>query len=134
MERFRSVNVERGGRRSSGAEAYRCLLYEDGVEQLADAGGGKTVVKRRDLSVEAAREVIEAGGKLEHYDLVRCRVRWFTEGAALGSEGFLRLVLGEIGGERKLRRRPVFGRKSQRGKQGVSGWFSLSRLRGRGVG
>ena len=123
--------TKRGRRKSSGAEAYRCLLYGEGVEQLADAAGGKTVVKRRGLSVETAREVIEAGGKLGHYDLVRCRVRWFTEGAALGSEGFLRRVLGEIGGERNLRRMPVFERM---GKKGVSGWFSLCRLRGRGVG
>ena len=124
---------KRGGRNSSGAEAYRCLLYADGVEELADAGGGGVVVRRRGISAEAAREVIDAGGKLGHFDLVRCRVRWFTEGAALGSEGFLRRVLGEAGAGDgvELRALPVVGREKA---GGGSGWFSLCRLKKAGVG
>ena len=122
--------AKRGGRKSSGAEAYRCLLYEDGLEQLADTGG-KTIVKRRGISAEAAREVIDAGGKLGHFDLVPCRVRWFSEGAALGSEKFLNRVLESTRGELKLRVLPIVGRK---GKTGGAGWFSLCRLRRTGVG
>ena len=105
--------TKRGGRKSSGAEAYRCLLYEDGVEQLADAGG-RTLVRRRGLSAEAAREVIGAGGKLGHFDLVRCRVRWFTEGAALGSESFMRRVLRGAGDELKWRSLPIVGKAGAR--------------------
>ena len=122
--------VKRGGRKSSGAEAYRCLLYEDGVEQLAEAGG-KTVVRRRGLSAEAAREVIAAGGRLGHFDLVRCRVRWFTEGAALGSESFLHRVLSGAGDELKCRSLPIVGKA---GAKSGTGWFSLCRLRSTGVG
>jgi len=122
--------AKRGGRMSSGAEAYRYLLYEDGVEQVVEAGG-KTVVVRRGITAEAAREVIEAGGKLGHFDLVRCRVRWFTEGAALGSESFLRRVLGAVRDDLDLRSLPIVGGK---GDKGGAGWFSLCRLRGAGVG
>jgi hypothetical protein len=125
--------AKRGGRKSSGAEAYRYLLYEDGVEQLADVGG-KTVVTRWGMSAEAARKVIDAGGRLGHYHLVRCRVRWFSEGAALGSERFLRRVLGELGDGSTLRPLPIVGRKGSAGKTSGSGWFSLCRLRRAGVG
>ena len=122
--------TKRGGRKSSGAEAYRCLLYEDGVEQLADAGD-RTVVRRRGLSAEEAREVISAGGKLGHFDLVRCRVRWFTEGAALGSGSFLHRVLREAGDDLKARSLPIVGSK---GNKNGAGWFSLCRLRRTAVG
>jgi REP element-mobilizing transposase RayT len=122
--------TKRGGRKSSGAEAYRCLLYEDGVEQRADAGG-RTLVRRRGLSAEAARKVIGAGGKLGHFDLVRCRVRWFTEGAALGSESFLRRALQEAGDDLKLCPLPIVGKE---GAKTGTGWFSLCRLRRAGVG
>jgi putative transposase len=126
--------AKRGGRKSSGAEAYRCLLYADGVEQLAEAGG-KTLVRRRGISAEAAREVIAAGGKLRHFDLVRCRVRWFTEGAALGSESFLRRVLREVDGGLKPRSLPIGGKGGEgAGGESGSGWFSLSRLRRAGLG
>jgi putative transposase len=123
----------RGKRTHSGAEAYRCLLYEDGIERLAEIGG-KEVTKRRGLSAEAAREVIDAGGKLGHFDLVRCRVRWFTEGGALGSESFLRRVLGTGADRIKLRTLPVGGAKASRSAKGAPGWFSLSRLKKFGVG
>ena len=118
---------KRGKRKHSGAEIYRCLLYEDGIEQLAEVGG-KVVTKRRGLTVQAAREVIEAGGKLGHFDLVRCRVRWFTEGGALGGESFLRRLIGEANERVKLRSLPV-GRAD-----GEFGWFSLGRLRNSGLG
>ena len=120
---------KRGKRKHSGAEAYRCLLYGDGIERLAEEGG-----KRHGLSAEAAREVIDAGGQLGHFDLVRCRVRWFTEGGALGSERFLRRVLGAAAGGMKLRTLPVGGAKAPKRAKGTPGWFCLSRLRKSGIG
>ena len=118
---------KRGKRKQSGAEAYRCLLYEDGIERLVEVGG-KVVTQRAGISAEAAREVIGAGGKLGHFELVRCRVRWFTEGTALGSESFLVHVLGKAGDQAKPRRLPVAG------AGGKPSWFSLSRLKLGGVG
>ena len=85
---------------------FCCLLYEDGIGQLAEVGG-KIVTKRRGLSAGAACEVIEAGDQLGHFDLVRCRVRWFTECGALGGESFLQQVLGEAGERMKLRLLPA---------------------------
>ena len=86
------------------------------------------VTRRIGISAEAAREVIGAGGKLGHFQLVRLRVRWFTEGAALGSESFLVRVLGAAGDRAKPRTLPVAG------AGGKPAWFSLSRLKMGGVG
>ena len=128
--------LKRGGRKHSGSEAYRCLLYEDGIGRAAEAAGRPGVV-RRGISVEEAREVIGRGGRLSHYELVRCRVRWFTEGVAIGSRGFLRRAL-EGGADPianvdvdALRPLPADAAGSS---AGGGGWFSLSRLRRMGVG
>jgi putative transposase len=121
---------KRGGRKHSGSEAYRCLLYGDGIGRAAEAPGGPGV-GRRGIAVEEAREVIGRGGRLSHYDLIRCRVRWFTEGVAIGSRGFLRRALESDTAPNvdveALRPVPAEG-----GGSGV--WFSLSRLRRMGVG
>jgi hypothetical protein len=36
--------------------------------------------------------VLNSGGKLSRADLLRCRVRWFSAGAAIGSKGFVERV------------------------------------------
>jgi hypothetical protein len=33
--------------------------------------------------------VLKSGGKLSRADLLRCRVRWFSDGVAIGSKGFV---------------------------------------------
>lgn len=126
-----------GGRKSSGGEAYRCLLYEDGVERAGSEAMGKPPA-RRGISVDEAREVIAAGGRLSHYELVRCRVRWLSEGVALGSRSFLRKALeheqalgqGDSGAT-VVRPFPAGGDGDG---NGGGAWFTLSRLRQRGIG
>lgn len=113
-----------GRRNQSGSAAYRCLLYEEGMEEAVGSSTGR----RRGIEIDEARKVIARGGHLRPSELLKHRVRWFSEGRALGSEGFLRKVLG--GGEKleSPRALPV----DQEGEG--SAWFSLSRLRGQGIG
>ena len=47
---------------------------------------------KRRLPREKALEVLAAGGRLSKADFVRCRVRYFTDGAAIGTKGFVESV------------------------------------------
>lgn len=67
----------------SGAAAlreHRTLLF----------GKGADSAKSKCLDRQGAIEVLEAGGVLPMCDLLRCRVRYFTDGAVLGSPEFVR--------------------------------------------
>ncbi len=75
-----------GWRRAGAAEAYRCLLHDEGRE-IKDAQN-ETVV-RPGVSAESVRAVRAAGGKLSPAELVRHRVRYFTDGIILGSKEFV---------------------------------------------
>ncbi|MCK5920643.1 MAG: hypothetical protein KAG66_06860, partial [Methylococcales bacterium] len=87
-------------------------------------------VVRRGISTEGARKVIDADGRLSHFQAVRCRMRWFTEGVAFGSAGFLRRVLEDGVDVDDLKPLPL----SLPGEGGSEPWFSLSRMRRMGVG
>ncbi|MGI9240187.1 MAG: transposase [Verrucomicrobiales bacterium] len=114
-------------RRQSGAAAYRCLLYRGGMEGVDQSAPGAKKL-RAGISIESAREVIASGGALSLRELVACRVRWFTEGVALGSEKFVRRVQGTGASPALLRSLPVdVG-------DGEPPWFNLSRLTKRGIG
>jgi hypothetical protein len=54
---------KRGKRKHSGAEAYRCLLYEDGVEQLAEVAG-KVVTKHNVSATAPAQFTASSNGRL----------------------------------------------------------------------
>jgi REP element-mobilizing transposase RayT len=79
-------NGQRGEWRSAG-RAYRCVMFglgEEGAEEAEDGSRG-----RRGISSEEVRRAWESGGKLPVAYLLRCRVRYFTDGLAIGSEGFV---------------------------------------------
>ncbi|MFT5852968.1 MAG: putative transposase [Verrucomicrobiales bacterium] len=61
---------------------YRKILFGIGEEHSARAG----------LSREAVASVWAAGGKLSLAQLLRCRVRYFCDGLAVGRESFLESV------------------------------------------
>ncbi len=65
---------------------YRTLLYAAGEERCAAEGG--QVIR---LGFEAAEvgRVLEAGGTLTLQQVLRCRVRYFTDGLALGGKAFV---------------------------------------------
>jgi len=75
-----------GWKSAGAAEAYRCLLHTDGRE-VKDAQ--KQNVIRHGVSPESARAVLAEKGKLSTAELIRLRVRYFTDGVILGSREFV---------------------------------------------
>lgn len=80
-------------------ERWRCYLF--GVpfserareEELArEKGGGSADIFRRRISREKSLEVLQSGGRLKREDYLRCRVRYFSDGAALGRKEFVEAV------------------------------------------
>jgi hypothetical protein len=63
------------------------------------------------MSLEEVREVREAGGELSRAALLRCRVRYFSDGVAIGSKGFVAESFGLkrdcFGMKRKDGARPI---------------------------
>ena len=82
-----------GTRKSAGwrraAKAYRLTLFGAGEERLGGATVDGTAKRRRGFTQKQIDRVLEKGGSLPLPVLLRCRVRYFTEGAALGGRGFL---------------------------------------------
>ena len=60
---------------------YRLILFGKGAE---GSPKGATVDR------EEALKVVRAGGKIPLHHALRCRVRYFTDGAVLGSKAFVR--------------------------------------------
>jgi REP element-mobilizing transposase RayT len=85
---------ERRGELTPG-EAYRCWLFGEGMEAerrgLDASGRLKPALpsKKEGFSKERVEAVLKSGGKLSRADLLRCRVRWFSDGLAIGSKGFV---------------------------------------------
>ena len=75
-----------GWQDAGAAAAYRCILFDDGRE-VKDAQNENGV--ERGVSVEKVREVLAGRGKLSPAELVRLRVRYFSDGAVLGSKAFV---------------------------------------------
>lgn len=68
------------------AKSYRCHLHVEGRE-VRDAQNERVV--RQGVSAEKARAVLAEGGKLSPAELIRLRVRYFTDGVILGSREFV---------------------------------------------
>jgi len=111
-----------GWEQSGGAEAYRCLLFSSGVE-IKDAQNENVV--RQGVTAEEARQVLKEKGKLSSGEMVRLRVRYFSDGLVLGSKEFVESVFTE--------NRDKFGPKRRDGARKVSEsespLYSLRRLR-----
>jgi hypothetical protein len=88
--------------------AYRCWLFGDGEKERCGRDGR---VLKRAIPREKVIEVLAAGGKLGAYELLRCRVRHFTDGAVLGGKEFVEGVFEgcreKFGLKRKSGARPV---------------------------
>jgi putative transposase len=64
--------------------AYRQILFGTGAAARE---------KGASISVENFQRVMAEGGKLPLSDVLRCRVRYFTDGAVLGSQAFVQTQL-----------------------------------------
>jgi REP element-mobilizing transposase RayT len=71
----------------SAAEVYRCWLFEDGqLRTTAQAGGART---KAGFSNEESAAEKQRLGKLSRGALLRCRVRYFSDGLVLGSKSYV---------------------------------------------
>mgnify|MGYP002129414068 CR=1 FL=1 len=72
---------------------YRMLLLEGAVEKLEvkiGTDGGQEVKRtRKGMSVTAVNREREMQGRVSLGKMLRCRVRYFTDGAVIGSRGFV---------------------------------------------
>ncbi|MCF6312964.1 MAG: hypothetical protein L3J39_10985 [Verrucomicrobiales bacterium] len=71
------------------AQEYRCLLYAKGEEVVADQSVDGYEKGKAGFSQEKIEEVLESGGRLPVAEALRCRVRYFTDGAVLGSQRYV---------------------------------------------
>jgi len=104
---------------------YRCFLFGIPESEMAqeeerkrEGKGGEAHVYRARLSREKALEVLDEGGRLTRANYLRCRVRYFCDGAALGSKEFVEGVFQELKDHfhtaRKTGPRPLHLRKPER--------------------
>ena len=78
-----------GGGPRAAMGKYRALLYESGEARKPGENGE---AGRAGFSVEEIDAVLTRGGKLELGEALRCRVRYFSDGAVLGSRAFVERV------------------------------------------
>ena len=100
-----------GGDTLSWGEAqpeYRQRLYVNGGQKGLDPEG-RTI--RKGFEQEEVEKVVAAGGKLPMHELLRCRVRYFSDGLVLGSQTFVESVFtryrGQFGANRQTGARPM---------------------------
>lgn len=87
---------------------YRERLYLQGRRKGLDPEGRPL---RKGFSPEQVQAVIDAGGRLPLHDVLRCRVRYFSDGLAVGGPLFLEQVFrryrGHFGPRRTTGARPM---------------------------
>jgi putative transposase len=92
-----------------GAAAYRMWLYADGAE-ITDQQQPDNVI-RHGVDMHERRRVLDAGGKMSRAELIRLRVRYFTDGAVIGSRAFVEGVFEgareQFSPKRKTGARPI---------------------------
>ena len=95
---------------ASASARYRQLLYVSGEVQGIRENGQP---ERKGFSTEAVEAVIGQKGTLPLNELLRSRVRYFTDGAIIGSRVFVEDAFGRhrtnFGARRETGARPVKG-------------------------
>lgn len=92
---------------------YRRLLYVRGAQTET----------KRGFSYEKVQQILSEGGKLSKAEILRCRVRYFSDGVVLGSKEYVEGVF--------RKRREQFGLKRSSGARRMRGgnWDGLCTMR-----
>ncbi len=101
-EGLAAVIMETEASWSQTAREYRKFLYMQGEEKGVDKLGQPL---KRGFSKEQVQAVLDAGGNLPMHDILRCRVRYFSDGLVLGSRDFVEGVFAEYRSEFGLKRK-----------------------------
>ena len=105
----------------STAPRYRMLLYGHGEQRHGDEITGSK--RRLGITRVEVEKALERGGRLSVSEILLCKVRYFTDGTAIGGAEFLQHVFDE-NRERFSKKRQTAGRP-MRG----SDWGGLQALR-----
>ncbi|MGJ8657310.1 MAG: transposase [Akkermansiaceae bacterium] len=123
-------------------DGYRMVLAVDGV--AADQGEDVRPIqgerksrrrkKQKGFSREESTKIVENGGKLSRAEMLRCRVRYFSDGVVLGSREFVNdffkqlkaVTQSEAGQEERYKKRETGARKIRHAKGDEL--FSMRRL------
>jgi REP element-mobilizing transposase RayT len=96
--------------------AYRTRLYLDGDERREALGpDGKAV--RGCLSMDEVAAVLRSKGRLPASEYLKCRVRYFTDGAVLGTKDFVESMFCSF--RHRFGPRRSSGARAMRGLDGV---------------
>jgi len=96
--------------------AYRMYVFDTGVERAAEPcgpGGRRGRAGRRGMTTREVEAVLHAGGRLDFFEGMRCRVRYFTDGCVLGCRAFVERFFG--------RNRERFGDRRESGARELRG-------------
>jgi hypothetical protein len=105
-------------------EAYRVMLYGRGVERgMAEDG----TAMRKGFTREESRGWSSPGGRLPRVDYLRLRVRYFTDGAVIGSREYVNEVFTSLRERFGAKRRT--GARLMRGLAGEEKLYALRDLR-----
>jgi REP element-mobilizing transposase RayT len=102
-----ALEVERSGLEAAGRlkPALPSEALPSAEVPLAAMSAKGVGSKRTGFSKERVEAVLRSGGKLSRAELLRCRVRWFSDGVAIGSKSFVEGVFtkcrGHFGAKRK---------------------------------
>ena len=105
-------------------EAYRVMLYGRGVER-GRAEDGTAI--RKGFTREESRGWSSPGGRLPRVDYLRLRVRYFTDGAVIGSREYVNEVFTSLRERFGAKRRT--GARLMRGLAGEEKLYALRDLR-----
>ena len=106
---------------------YRVYLFENGEERKAGPDGQGA---RRGMEAREVETVIRSGGKLSFYQSLRCRVRYFSDGCAIGAEDFVERVFTK--NRERFGSRRKDGAREMRGVD-LGGVFTVRDLRNQAV-
>lgn len=97
-------------------ERYRVIVFGKGYVRDARKGS-------RGVDVEKTRNILNTGGRVDRTEALRCRVRYFSDGAVLGSKEFVQGYFE--------RNRERFGPKRRDGPRRLRGsdWGELTCIR-----
>lgn len=121
-----AVGAQRGKTISASQAAadYRQLLFTWGVTSKASASG-KPI--KRGIDRKKAVQELARGGRLSASEVLRCRVRYFTDGAVIGGRTFVDGVFATFRHRFGAKRQD--GARRMRGMEADAGLFSLRDLK-----
>jgi len=112
-----------------GCEIYASWLFEVGQEVRTEAEGKGEVV-RKGIPTAEVKKKLEDGGKVSVGELLRLRVRYFTDGLVIGGKAFVEEVFEQ--------NRDGFGERRKSGARKVrgceEGLYSMRDLKVRTLG